>query len=61
MNLSVIVNYWTAIAASEYEKAYFKRFVTGQADSTDLITAFQNLSQMLDEHYETAPIIIIDE
>ena len=46
---------------SEYEKAYFKRFVTGQADSTDLITAFQNLSQMLDEHYETAPIIIIDE
>lgn len=46
---------------SEYEKAYFKRFMTGQADSTDLITAFQNLSQMLDEHYGTAPIIIIDE
>ena len=64
--LAVILFVITYIAmkygsAQLYEKAYFKRFMTGQADSTDLITAFQNLSQMLDEHYGTAPIIIIDE
>lgn len=46
---------------SEYEKAYFKNILEGKADSTDLMTALQNLSQMLDEHYGMAPIIIIDE
>lgn len=46
---------------SEYEKNYFRNILEGKADSTDFISALQNLSQMLDEHYGIAPIIIIDE
>lgn len=48
-------------ACSEYEKADFQAFLEGNADSTYTMTALQNLSQMLDEHYGIAPIIIIDE
>lgn len=46
---------------SEYEKKYFRNILEETADSTDFMTSLQNLSQMLDEHYGTAPIIIIDE
>lgn len=46
---------------SDYEKAYYKNILQGEADSTDWMSSLQNLSRMLDEHYSTAPIIIIDE
>ena len=46
---------------SKYEKAYFKTVLEEQADSTDMMMSLQRLSQMLDEHYGIAPIIIIDE
>lgn len=46
---------------SKYEKSYFQKVLEGKADSTDMIMSLQRLSQMLDEHYGTAPIIIIDE
>lgn len=48
-------------ACSEYDKNYFRNVLEGKADSTDIMTALQNLSQMLDKHYGTPPIIIIDE
>ena len=46
---------------SRYEKVYFKNMLEGKADSTDVMTSLQKLSQMLDEHYGIGPIIIIDE
>ena len=46
---------------SRYEKEYFKNMLEGKADSTDVMTSLQKLSQMLDEHYGIGPIIIIDE
>ena len=46
---------------SKYEKSYFKNVLEGKADSTDMMMSLQRLSQMLDEHYDIPPIIIIDE
>ena len=46
---------------SQYEKSYFKAVLEETADSTDIMMSLQRLSQMLDEHYGIAPIIIIDE
>lgn len=46
---------------SIYEKAYFKTVLEEDADSTDMMMSLQRLSQMLDEHYNIPPIIIIDE
>lgn len=44
-----------------YEKEYFTRVLGGNASEVDLTSALEKLSQMLTEHYEKAPIIIIDE
>lgn len=44
-----------------YEKEYYKKFLAGDANENDVMMALQNLSCMLDEHYGTAPMIIIDE
>lgn len=46
---------------SEIEKAYFRRVMERAASSTELESAFMTLSKMLDAHYGTAPVIIIDE
>lgn len=46
---------------SEYEKAYMRSVMERKANNTDMMTSLQKLSQMLDEHYGIAPIIIIDE
>lgn len=44
-----------------YEKEYFARVLSGTASEVDLTSALEKLSQMLTEHYDKAPIIIIDE
>lgn len=46
---------------SIYEKAYFKTVLEEKADDTDMMMSLQRLSQMLDEHYDIPPIIIVDE
>lgn len=46
---------------ASYEKEYFSRVLNGTASEVDLTSALEKLSQMLREHYEIAPIIIIDE
>lgn len=46
---------------AEYEKQYFARILAGNASEVDLTSALENLSKMLTEHYEKAPIIIVDE
>ncbi|MDO5416431.1 MAG: AAA family ATPase [Lachnospiraceae bacterium] len=46
---------------AEYEKEYFTRIIAGSATEVDLTSALERLSKMLAEHYEKAPIIIIDE
>lgn len=46
---------------TEYEKSYFKNILEETANATDYMSALKNLSQMLDEHYGIAPMIIIDE
>lgn len=51
----------TSNACSEYEREYFYKILSGNATEVDLTFALQNLSQMLDEHYGAAPMIIIDE
>ena len=48
-------------ACSEYKKIYFKKILDKTATLPELTGALRELSQMLDEHYEIAPIIIIDE
>lgn len=45
----------------QYQKDYFLKVLNGNADETDICSSLLNLSQMLDEHYGIAPIIIIDE
>lgn len=45
----------------EYEKNFFSKILNGSATEVDLTAALENLSRMLAEHYEKAPIIIIDE
>lgn len=44
-----------------YEKEYFKRIIEGRATEVDMVSALEYLSKMLCEHYEKAPVIIIDE
>lgn len=44
-----------------YEKEYFERILNKKATEVELTAALENLSRMLREHYEVAPIIIIDE
>lgn len=44
-----------------YEKRYFNSILDGTATAVDMANALLMLSQMLDEHYGIAPIIIIDE
>lgn len=46
---------------SSYERAYFIKFLAGNASENDVMMALQNLSQMLDQHYGIPPMIIIDE
>lgn len=46
---------------AEYEKEYFLRILSGKATEVDVTSALENLSRMLTEHYEMAPVIIIDE
>lgn len=46
---------------SSYEKAYLTKFLAGESSENDVVLALKNLSQMLDEHYGIAPMIIIDE
>ena len=42
-------------------KEHYHRIVSGQADESEYAFSLKHLSQMLREHYEIAPIIIIDE
>ena len=44
-----------------YEKEYFENVLNKRATIVDLAAALENLSRMLREHYDVAPIIIIDE
>ena len=44
-----------------YEKDYFTKILDGTATEVDLTSALEKLSRMLTEHYNKAPIIIIDE
>lgn len=46
---------------SKYEKQDFDKIASGSTDEVDLAVSLGKLSQMLDEYYGTAPIIIIDE
>lgn len=46
---------------ADYEKEFFSKFLNGKANEVDLSSSLENLSRMLDEHYDKAPIIIIDE
>ena len=46
---------------AEYEKAYYRKILNGNASMVEMTSALANLSQMLHEHHQTAPIIIIDE
>jgi len=46
---------------SEYDKSYIDKVLNGQAEKTDMTLSFSQLSQMLHQHYDVAPIIIIDE
>lgn len=39
----------------------YKKILSGQADEADYAFSLKHLSQMLDEHYGVAPIIMIDE
>jgi len=44
-----------------YSRKYLTKFLTGESNENDVMMALQFLSQMLDEHYGIAPMIIIDE
>lgn len=46
---------------ADYEKEFFSKILNGCANEVELSSALENLSRMLDEHYEKAPVIIIDE
>lgn len=48
-------------ACSEYDKLLYHRIVSGNANSTDYISALKTLSEMLHKHYGEAAVIIIDE
>lgn len=46
---------------ADYEKVFFAKIVDGSPSEVELSSSLENLSKMLDEHYKTPPIIIIDE
>ncbi len=46
---------------ADYEKAYFKRILDGEANEVELASSLEMLSQFLAKHHEKAPVIIIDE
>ena len=48
-------------ALNEYEKAYYRRVVSGEGDQTDLISSLASLSEMLHKHHGEPAVIIIDE
>lgn len=48
-------------ACSRSEKAAYQKIINGTAGNVELTSALALLSQMLDEHYGIAPIIIVDE
>lgn len=48
-------------ACSEYERAFYRKIVFGEADSTDCVSALAALSEMLHKHYGQPAVIIIDE
>ncbi len=43
------------------DKAYFRRVMERAASPTELTSAFMTLTRMLHEHFQVAPVIIIDE
>ncbi len=45
----------------KYEKDYYEKVLSGQANEVELAAALQKLSKMLMTYYGKAPIIIIDE
>ena len=51
----------TSDRCNEYEKKSFEKILSGKAGEVELSSALLDLSQMLHNHYEIAPIIIIDE
>lgn len=51
----------TSDKCNEYEKKSFEKILSGKAGEVELSSALLDLSQMLHNHYEIAPIIIIDE
>lgn len=44
-----------------YQKKYMEKMLNGEAGSVDVSCAFLNLSHMLHQEYDIAPIVIIDE
>lgn len=46
---------------ADYEKEFFSKILNGNANEVELSSSLENFSRMLDEHYDKAPIIIIDE
>ena len=46
---------------NDYDKAYYQKVAAQKANEVELAQGLLVLSRMLDEHYGTAPIIIIDE
>ncbi len=46
---------------NEYERAYFRRVVSGEGDQTDYISSLASLSEMLHKHHGEPAVIIIDE
>lgn len=51
----------TSEKTADYEKVFFSKILAGTASEVELTSALETLSRMLFEHYNVAPIIIIDE
>lgn len=51
----------TSEKTADYEKVLFNKMLVGTASEVELTSALETLSRMLFEHYNVAPIIIIDE
>ena len=51
----------TSERCTEPEKAYYRKITAKEATEAELTGALRALSRMLHEHYDIAPIIIIDE
>ena len=48
-------------ACGERDKAYYRRLIENQTDSTELSSSFAVLTRMLHEHYGTPAVVIVDE